>query len=192
MILGHLQVLTLIFFYCVFAQPREPGPPPKPAAEPNPMTRPIGRVRDALFRDISIGHCRCSPSLRGHPPLDAPDVRVFVERLQVVTDTNYSDLLRPSKERLAEYAARQLALAWSHEGLVNLDMTLRERGGIVFCVYDNVTGENYGLDFTRQVRVEVSLLPCDEVSQYRASKTIADRFVNATVLPTAIPIPQDL
>lgn len=99
------------------------------------------------------------------------------------------DLLRASRERLAEYEARELAKVWSHEGLVNLDASLRNEGGIVFCVYDNTTNKNFGLDFTGHMPMEVSLLPCDEVPELRASDELAALFVNVTLLPTAIPIP---
>ncbi len=75
---------------------------------------------------------------------------------------------------------------------MNLDASLRGQGGIVFCVYDNATGENFGLDFERPMPAEVSLLPCDKIPELRASKELLAKFVNVTIVPTAIPIPDEL
>lgn len=159
---------------------------------------------DLLYRDTSIYLCGCSPTSRGHPPLDDKLVVDFIAALKVVQNTPFSNLLRSAKERLAEYAARDLRDVYSEEGLVNLDATLRDNDSIVLCIYLNDTskvpaaeknsadlniGKNLGLWRVTEIDAPnqyVTLKPCDQVNRTRASDEILEKFVNQNPTDTNV------
>lgn len=118
----------------------------------------------------------------------------FLAAVKAVQNTKFTDLLRASRERLADYAAEDVVKQYSNEGLVNLDATLRDKGSIVYCVYLKNTskilpnrraaeqrnvGKNIGLwrNPPGEAQEYVTLKPCDKVNATRASDEIAKMFV---------------
>lgn len=146
----------------------------------------------------AVEFCECSPTSRGYPPLELPECKRYIERLRKFHETPKEDLLFASRRRLAQIGAKEVRLAYSWEGLVNLDAFLRPTEDRIYCAYYRVNGNNIYFDEKdERYPPELRLVKaCDQIANTTAPPDVVDRFSPAPVpgpdpdlLSTAIPIP---
>lgn len=154
---------------------------------------PTRRAPDIYYRWNAIRYCICSPTTRGWPSPELPLAKEYIKRLGVVHAHDRHHLLRPSVERLAEYAAINISREFGVEGFINLDAYLRRQIPRVMCAYDNETQRNIApfypkdTDDVEGVKV-VTLKLCNLIGNTASTQKAVDAFVGKEE-PEAIPFP---